>query len=628
MKEQDIFDAIGGVDPEMVAAADLKPCVKAIRRKKFTVWAACISIFTVFLSLWLFLPFSGELEDLSKYADSDYYALMLKVQQLACRPDNYRYSNNFDKYFRTHEQLDTGGAITTDTVLPVTSADRYEEVTDNQFEGIIEGDLFKRSEKCIYYLDPLKLVLYSYSTESAELLDTINIPDEFGFAIDSVYHYNAVLYLSPDCRSVTVILPTYQRTLAVSVDVSSPEDMKKGEYFEISGGYITSRMIDGQILTVTGWGIEPEPEFSKESEYLPQFTYGGKTQSLAADDIVFTDEARRAFYTVVALIDPATLEVVDSAAVLDYAGVVTVSENNIFLSCYFSEKSQKPGEKEGEALHKIVHRSRVYVISHRGGKLDIIGNVKVDGVPTDQYALDEYDGMLRVVTETYLNEYIKNEADAYSLSGTTTNRLVSADLYCIDLETFEIIGSVKAFSPDGEVVSSVRFEENMAYVCTAERRYFTDPVFFFDLSDPANITYTDTGVIEGYSTSLVELEGGYLLGIGCGDAGDTLKFEIYEEKDGKVVSVCDYQMRGVTFSEDYKSYYINRKDNLFGLLTSTSGSSEYIFLHFNGTELAPVAQVWMPHVVSESNARATVIDGKLFVLAEGQFEVVDLASRE
>ena len=71
MKEQDIFDAIGNVDPEMVAAADLKPHARAIKRRKFAVWAACVSIFAVFLSLWLFLPFSGELEDLSKYSNSE-----------------------------------------------------------------------------------------------------------------------------------------------------------------------------------------------------------------------------------------------------------------------------------------------------------------------------------------------------------------------------------------------------------------------------------------------------------------------------------------------------------------------------------------------------------------------------
>jgi hypothetical protein len=96
-----------------------------------------------------------------------------------------------------------------------------------------------------------------------------------------------------------------------------------------------------------------------------------------------------------------------------------------------------------------------------------------------------------------------------------------------------------------------------------------------------------------------------------------------------VVSVCDYELRGVTFSEDYKSYYINRKENLFGLMTSTTYASDYILVHFNGGAIVPVASVRFDRVADEGVTRATMIDGRLFVFAsEGQFKVVDLAVRE
>jgi uncharacterized secreted protein with C-terminal beta-propeller domain len=256
--------------------------------------------------------------------------------------------------------------------------------------------------------------------------------------------------------------------------------------------------------------------------------------------------------------------------------------------------------------------------------------VRVDGFLNDQYSLDEKDGVLRVVTETNYREekrYHNVDKDVYNFTSIENYR--SADLYCIDLATNEIIGSVVGFAPEGEQVASVRFDGDKAYVCTAVVVSFTDPVFFFDLSDMSNITYTDTGVIEGFSTSLIELEGGYLLGIGYGNSRDTLKFEIYEEKNGMVVSVCDYELRGVAHSEDYKSYYINRKENLFGLMTSRADVGDYILLHFNGGAIVPVANVRFDRVADEGVTRATMIDGKLFVFAsEGQFEVVDLAVRE
>ena len=624
MKKNDIYEEIGNISPDLIADADPTVPRKSRGRRKFAVMAACISIFAVFLSLWLFLPFSGELEDLSKYSDSEYYALMLKVQELASRPDNYRFKNNFDKYFCTHEQSDTNSISTVGTLAEATPADKYTEVTDNQFEGIIEGDLFKRSEKSIFYLDPLTLTLYSYSTESAELLDTVNIPEEFGFPIKSIDHKNSILYLSPDCKSITVILPKYQYTEAVSIDVSDPADMKKGNTFQISGGFMTSRMIDGKLLTVTGWGVGINPDFPEKGEFLPQFTSGGKTQYLAADAISFTDDAWRAFYTVVALIDPVTLEVIDSAAVLDYAYEISVSEENIFLACTYSESTSEPGEKENETITNNILRSEIYVVSYSNGTLENKGHFSVKGLLIDQYALDEKDGVLRLVTETSYTKYVNVILPEGGYSFSQLDWYENADLYCVDLETFEIIGSVIAFAPEDEEVTSVRFEGDYGYVCTADTVYHKDPVYFFDLSDPENITCSDTGVIDGYSTSLVDMGDGKLLGIGYGDSNQTLKVEVYEEKDEKVVSVCVFELGFVEFSEDYKSYYINRAEGLVGLTVSHLYGSEYVLLKFDGESIEQIESVALAHVENEDHTRSTLIGDRVFIFAEDQFKTVTI----
>lgn len=624
MKKNDIYEEIGNISPDLIAEADPTVPRKSLGRRKFAVMAACISIFAVLLSLWLFLPFSGELEDLSKYSDSEYYALMLKVQQLASRPDNYRFKNNFDKYFCTHEQFDTNSISTVGTLAEATPADKYAEVTDNQFEGIIEGDLFKRSEKSIFYLDPLTLTLYSYSTESAELLDTVNIPEEFGFPIKSIDHKNSIIYLSPDCKSIAVILPKYQYTEAVSIDVSDPADMKKGNTFQISGGFMTSRMIDGKLLTVTGWGVGINPDFPEKGEFLPQFTSGGKTQYLAADAISFTDDAWRAFYTVVALIDPVTLEVIDSAAVLDYAYEISVSEENIFLACTYSESTSEPGEKENETITNNILRSEIYVVSYSNGTLENKGHFSVKGLLIDQYALDEKDGVLRLVTETSYTKYVNVILPEGGYSFSQLDWYENADLYCVDLETFEIIGSVIAFAPEDEEVTSVRFEGDYGYVCTADTVYHKDPVYFFDLSDPENITYSDTGVIDGYSTSLVDMGDGKLLGIGYGDSNQTLKVEVYEEKDEKVVSVCVFELGFVEFSEDYKSYYINRAEGLVGLTVSHLYGSEYVLLKFDGESIEQIESVALAHVENEDYTRSTLIGDRAFIFAEDQFKTVTI----
>ena len=77
----------------------------------------------------------------------------------------------------------------------------------------------------------------------------------------------------------------------------------------------------------------------------------------------------------------------------------------------------------------------------------------------------------------------------------------------------------------------------------------SDPVFFFDLSDLNNITYKDTGTIEGFSTSLVNFGDGYLLGIGR-ESWSTFKAEIYTEADSGVEAFCSFVQENANYSTD------------------------------------------------------------------------------
>ena len=628
MKNKDIYREIGNVDEKYIREADPTAPRAGVKRRKMTILAACISVFAVFLSLWLFLPFSGELEDLSKYSNSEYYGLMLKVQELACRPANYRYANNFEKYvLRAGKFLYFGATENSGAAFapadPGAIADQYEEVTDNQYDGVIEGDLFKRSDKNVFYLDPYNLILYSYSIEGECKLDEFNVRE----VIDkySGASWESEIFLSPDCTKVTVLIPAYNKTIAVMLDVTDASDIKEAEVVEVSGSVISSRMKDGKLLLVTGMPIYNDPDFSDESAFLPQITKNGECESLAAPDILYNDDCTNAYYTVAVMLDSESLDVLGSLAVLDNAWVVSVSENNIFLGCNYYGYSEEPGEYDNEIITKNINQTNIYTISYSSGTLENKGMVRVDGFLNDQYSLDEKDGVLRVVTETWSRtgkRYHTVDKDVYNFTSIENYR--SADLYCIDLATNEIVGSVIGFAPEGEQVASVRFDGDKAYVCTAVVVSFTDPVFFFDLSDMSNITYTDTGVIEGFSTSLIELEGGYLLGIGYGNTRDHLKLEVYEEKNGMVVSVCTYELSGVEFSEDYKSYYINRKDNLFGLMTSRADVGDYVLLHFNGGAIVPVANVRFDRVSDEGVTRATMIDGKLYIFAGDNFKTFNL----
>jgi len=177
-----------------------------------------------------------------------------------------------------------------------------------------------------------------------------------------------------------------------------------------------------------------------------------------------------------------------------------------------------------------------------------------------------------------------------------------------------VVAKVENFAPDNEQAESVRFDGDTAYVCTAEVITMTDPVYFFDLSDLNNITWKDTGTIDGYSSSLVNFGNGFLLGIGYG-AGRELKIEVYEEVGNKVESVCAYQLNA-SFNEEYKAYYIDREKGLIGIGVNLwdSWQTAYLLLHFDGYQIHELERVETER--SYDLLRGVVVDGYLYVCSQ------------
>ena len=148
---------------------------------------------------------------------------------------------------------------------------------------------------------------------------------------------------------------------------------------------------------------------------------------------------------------------------------------------------------------------------------------------------------------------------------------------------------------------------------------FTDPVYFFDLSDYENITFSDTGVIEGYSDHLINLGDGFTLGIGR-ENWQYSKVEIYEQQGDKVVSVAEFSFNG-EYSTNYKSYLVNREQNMFGFgveqllwkdnMTGSKYINAYVLLIFNGYSL--VEHIFEIDELDADTVRAVYLDGYLYV---------------
>ena len=155
-------------------------------------------------------------------------------------------------------------------------------------------------------------------------------------------------------------------------------------------------------------------------------------------------------------------------------------------------------------------------------------------------------------------------------------------------------------------------------------RCFNSSSLFFDLSDPFNITYTDTGTIPGFSTSLIDF-GGDLLGIGV-DAKWNFKLEAYRKTGDSVESVCYYIING-DYSEEYKAYYVNREKGLVGLgvydYNNTHSPYRYILIKYDGERFTEILNVELSGDLDLM--RAVLVDDYFYIFSDKAFRVEYIA---
>lgn len=612
---------------EIYERADVKRASRR-RRVKWISVAACSCSLVLALNLVLFVPYPSGLPDISAYSGSEYYPLMQQLNALTYHNMSTAH-NNFEAWFG---DLFSGYGTSGDMNMGVTTPESpgtaddpgasddvdYNEVTDNQEAGVIEGDLFKRTSTHFFYVSfngdsQLLLSAFTIDKEDSACCGTLTISAENDYYFNS--YYGAELYLSEDGDTATIFAPVYPAksnklyTAVVSADVSAPENMQETGRVYVSGSYVTSRKVGEDFLLISNFAVRNNPDFSDESAFLPQVGTADEMESLPMQDIVCPDTATAARYTVIVRLGEG-LSVDGHIAFLSYSQEVYVSEDNIFVTRSYSQTT-----REGNYERRVPY-TQIACVSYSGDGLTFQGSADVAGTVLNQYSLDEQDNTLRVVTtvsESLIRIYENGgttSADVITSSGTNDN----ASLYVLSLDDFSLVASLERFAPEGEEVTSVRFEEDIVWVCTARIWELTDPVFRIDLSNLDNITYTDTGTIDGYSTSLVDFTDGTLLGIGRGS--DTLlKIEIYEQGEDGVVSVATYETNA-DYSQDYKAYFIDRENGLIGLhVYDFIEGSKYLLLHFDGYSLTPVAKIDLTSR-NYDTTRAAIVDGWLYILTD------------
>lgn len=524
--------------------------------------------------------------------------------------------------------------------------EEYKETTDNQVSGIIEGDIIKRSSKYIYYLSGSTLKIYPMNGLETALLNTFSISEYLKAIRESLEHKEIVtepfdslvdmwedivddytnkeMFLSLDLKTVTIISEinsnvtvqngkwTYRRTVpyttVLSISVEDPENVYLKDVTTLSGRYESARLIDGELYVFTRY----TPEIKELS--VPQYDDGEGFKHIEAGKIYTPSEYRNGTYLLAFKLKGKNGNVLESSAFASFDGEIYVTESNIYVTrehrgdevtnierypLYKKDENgvlQIVGYGTKSDIYSVV-KTDILRIDYSSGKFIPIGVSTVNGYIKDRYSLSENDGYLYVVTTdervysktVYDEGEIGKEDDWLGYTNTT-----SANIFVLSASTMEIIAKKERFAPSGDKVYSVRFDGYKAYVCTALKKVvIIDPVYFFDLTDPNNITYSDTGKLPGMSTQLIELPNGDLLGIGE-DSNNDIKIEVYRLGENDTVIIVDTYIIKGDYSEDYKSHFINREEGLIGLgvknYSSETMKDKYVLVEYKNGKISLVLE--------------------------------------
>lgn len=197
----------------------------------------------------------------------------------------------------------------------------------------------------------------------------------------------------------------------------------------------------------------------------------------------------------VSTFDVAAASLVSRTSVFAEPGVVYASAETLYVASQHWWWWPEPGQRDATYLHAFDLAD-----PDRAGYL---GSGVVDGIPRDQYAFDEHEGALRVVTT--ISERVED--------GTPWGRVDTAARLSVLAQregALRLVGETPAFGRD-ERVFGTRFVGPRGFAITAR---LVDPLFTFDLSDPADPRIMGELEMPGFISYLHPIDDTHLLGVG------------------------------------------------------------------------------------------------------------------
>lgn len=426
--------------------------------------------------------------------------------------------------------------------------------TNNQTEGVDEGDVIKTDGKHIFSLNQNSVHIINPNPIKPEIISIIDVPNQRGNVSDIYVESNRlvligtsyVMYgypkdliapLGPD------FAPTYStsNTFVLVYDITNPAKPVLSKDMDYEGSYVSSRLIQDKLYLISSkaldyWNIEPMFRTTDTStkmppptiwineqdltyiEYLKQLgalyeyqfkpkyanNMTGKITVMDYKNIHYFPNYITPNYMLTIGIDLAS-DAVDVKTYLGSAEIVYASEDNLYLS--FTKYEYATQYNSLLYVPNYDKATVIYKFKLEDGQINYEARGSAPGSALNQFSIDEFNGNLRIATTTGQmwdeNDISKN------------------NVYILNSKLQEV-GKLTGLAP-GERIYSTRFAGNRIYMVTFKQ---VDPFFVIDASNPTAPKVLGYLKVPGFSSYMHILDENHVLGFGT----DTV------EQDGRVTT--------------------------------------------------------------------------------------------
>jgi len=479
--------------------------------------------------------------------------------------------------------------------------------TNVQVEGVDEGDIIKTDGSRIYIVSWNRLqVIKLLGKGQMELVLNEKITPVTGENYNS-YTYYSDLYVTDKYLVVTGqkmeysyhileknkddadneeatepvldYYPYYYNYIHMSiVDIYDIETLVKVDSYQITGYIEGSRLIKDNLYLISNYQPNYYDLKNEETDIRPWYIHNGEAKYFDYSEIKYLPDSFYQAFNIITTINLGKERSIANDVFLSasYWGQIYVSPTAIYFAANYYTRSFI-NDLFGTWKQKGLLFS--FQINSKTGEVSFGGAGEFEGIVINQFAMDEYNGYMRLATTDGWGEDVVNRLYVFE------RKLVD------EAYKLEVVGKIDSgLGKPGESIQSVRFNKDIATIVTFLR---TDPFYTVDLKDPYNPKIIGALEIPGFSTYQHPWTDTLILGIGF-DAVDGrttgMKLALYDITDqenpvevGKPLILSNGQ-NSWSYSEatwNHKAIMIDKTRNCFGFTLWRSNWDNYYYSSTN-----------------------------------------------